>query len=66
MHNMAFIIVDADIPDKTMPAVNNAIIAACRTNPVNPIIFSKMDLQPAGAWFAVWASPAFGGIPAHN
>ena len=66
MHNAAFIIVAADIPDKTMPAVNNAIIAAYRANPVNPIILSKMDIQPTSAWFAVWASPAFWGLPAHK
>jgi len=58
MHNMAYLIVGADIPDKTMPAINNAIIAACRANPVNPIVFSKLDIQPASAWFAIWASPA--------
>jgi hypothetical protein len=44
----SIITVDTDIPDKTMPAVNNAIIAAYRANPVNPIILSKMDIQPAG------------------
>jgi hypothetical protein len=32
---------------KTMPAVNNAIIAAYRANPVNPVILSKLDIQPA-------------------
>jgi hypothetical protein len=66
MHNTAFLIVDADIPNKIMPAANNAIIAACRTNPVNPIVFSKLDIQPASAWFAVWASPAFWQIPGHK
>jgi hypothetical protein len=44
MHNTVFIIVVADIPDKTMPAVNNAIIFAYRTNPVDPVILSKMDI----------------------
>ena len=44
MNNTAFITVDADIPDKTMPAVNNAFIAACQVNPVNPVILSKMDI----------------------
>jgi hypothetical protein len=66
MHNTACITVDADIPDKTMPAVNNAIIAADRANPVNLIILSKMDIQPASTWFAVWASPAFWRIPAYK
>jgi hypothetical protein len=66
MHNTVFLIVEADIPDKTMPAVNNAIIASCRTNPVDPIVFSKLDIQSASAWFAVWASPAFWLIPSHK
>jgi hypothetical protein len=44
-----FITVDADIPNKTMPAVNNSFIAACWANPVNPIILRKMDIQPASA-----------------
>jgi hypothetical protein len=66
MHNSAFITVDTDIPDKPMPAVNNAIITAGRANPVNSIVFSKLDIQPASAWFAVWASPAFWRIPGHK
>jgi hypothetical protein len=66
MHNTAFLIVEADIPGKTMPAINNAIIAACRTNPVNPIVFSKLAIQPASEWLVVWASPAFWRIIGHK
>jgi hypothetical protein len=44
MHNTVFIIVSADIPDEIMPTIYNSFIATCRTNPIDPVILSEMDI----------------------